>query len=147
MWVPQSRVEHLITPDRMKLIHIQRYFYGLAQIKQRCVWRGWTAVRLARGLWYLQRALRAEMCCSWNQVNANPAAWIKYLARASHNWGQVEAEWFDFPDWAKTRALRALKRQLTQPRYQIPITLEGIRRELSSSESRVASSCLVRKVA
>jgi glycosyltransferase involved in cell wall biosynthesis len=147
MWIPQSRVEHLITPNRMELIHIQRYFYGLAQIKQRRGWRNWTAVRFAWGLWHLQCALRAEMCCSWNQVNANPAAWIKYLARASHTWGRLEAEWFDVPDWAKPRALRALKRQRTQPRYQTPITLEGIRRELASSESRVASSCPVRKVA
>tara|TARA_B100000686_G_scaffold338408_1_gene410903 strand:- start:188 stop:1255 length:1068 start_codon:yes stop_codon:yes gene_type:complete len=147
IWIPQSRVEHLITPDRMELVHIQRYFYGLAQVKQRRGWRSWTAVRLARGLWYLQRALRAEMGCSWNQVNANPAAWIEYLSRASQSWGRVEAEWFDVPDWAKPRALRALKGQRAQPRYQTPITLEEIRSELSSSESRVASSCPVRKVA
>ena len=87
------------------------------------------------------------MACSWNQVNANSAAWIKYLARASHTWGRVEVEWFDFPDWVKPRALRALKRQRIQPRYQAPITLEGIRKELSSSEPRVASPCPVRKVA
>ena len=27
MWVPQSRVEHMITPDRLELDYIRRFFF------------------------------------------------------------------------------------------------------------------------
>ena len=134
MWTPGSRIEHVITPDRLELAHLKRFYFSLADPKQPTGSLGWPAVRFLRGCWYMQKALQYELWRVWYAARSNPELWIKYLIRTSYNWGRVEVQWANFPDWCKPGPLRLLKLHREQPRYEKPVTVDT--GELKSSAEK-----------
>ena len=121
MWVPQSRVQHIITPDRLELDHIRRFFFSLAESKRPCGGlAAWPLVRALRGGWYTCRALKYLALSKLHPQAAEPDRWMQYLTRISYCWGRVEAEWGGLPEWSKPAPVRRLKRHRAQPRITMP---------------------------
>lgn len=119
MWVPDSRVEHRITPDRLELEHIRRFFFSLAESKRPQGWSGWRAARLLRGGWYACRAMKYQALSMFYPRTKHPYRWMKCLTRISYCWGRVESQWGDLPDWLKPAPMRQLKQRRSQPRLAI----------------------------
>ncbi len=115
-WVPESRIEHLITPDRVKLDHIRRYFFSLAESKRPQGKAASMPSRLMYGAWYAARAFNYHLKNSI-PLSSFKDRRIKYLVRTSYCWGRVEAQWNDLPQWLKPRQLRRLKQHRSQPRF------------------------------
>ena len=59
MWVPQSRVDHIIIPDRLEIDYIRRFFFSLAESQLRRAKSDWLPVRFFRGGWYACLALKS----------------------------------------------------------------------------------------
>ena len=110
MWVPRSRVEHIITPERMELDYIRRYFFDLAKSKRPKAGADRRLVRSVRGAWYACQALKYQALSLLDPQAARPDRWMKYLARINYTWGRVESQWGDFPQWLKPRAVCRLER-------------------------------------
>jgi glucosyl-dolichyl phosphate glucuronosyltransferase len=121
MWVPQSRVEHMITPDRLELDHIRRFFFGLAETKRPRGKANWPAVRFFRGGWYACRAMAYQALSGFCPQATQPDRWIGYLKRISYCWGRVESQWGEFPPWLKPAPVRRLKQGRGQPRFVGPM--------------------------
>jgi hypothetical protein len=99
MWVPQSRVEHIITPDRLDLDHIRQFFFGLAESHRPRGRAAWRPLRLVRGGWYACRALKYQALKRFRPQVTQPYRGMKYLARAEYCWGRVAAEWGSLAEW------------------------------------------------
>ena len=124
MWVPRSRVEHIITPDRLELDHIRRFFFSLAESARPRGKVNWPLVRLLRGGWYACRAMKYQVLSLLYARTAQPYRWMKYLTRISYCWGRVESQWDDFPLWLRPAPVRRLKQRRSQPRLVMspPVT-------------------------
>ena len=101
MWVPQSRVEHIVTPDRFELEYVRRFFFDLAKSKRPQGRAGWPVARLFRGLWYVCQALKYQALNIFDPQATQNHRWMKYMARISYSWGRVESQWGGFPAWLK----------------------------------------------
>ena len=109
MWVPQSRVDHIIIPDRLEIDYIRRFFFSLAESQLRRAKSDWLPVRFFRGGWYACRALKYQALSLFYRQAARQADWMRYLKRASYGWGRVESQWANFPGWLKPAPLRRLE--------------------------------------
>jgi glycosyltransferase involved in cell wall biosynthesis len=109
MWVPQSRVEHMITPDRCELDYVRRFFFDLAKSKRPQGRAAWPPLRLFRGVCYACRAMKYQALSVFYPQATRPDRWMKYLARISYCWGRVESQWGVFPRWLKPAAVRRLE--------------------------------------
>ncbi len=125
MWVPRSRVEHVITPDRLELDHIRRFFFSLAESKFPRGLAACAPIRLVRGGWYTYRALKFEALGRLHPQRTQPYRWMKCLTRTSYYWGRVEAEWGNFLKWFRPRPVRRLKQNRAQPRWASPVAAHG----------------------
>jgi glucosyl-dolichyl phosphate glucuronosyltransferase len=145
MWVPESRVEHMITPDRLELDHIRRFFFGLAETKRPRGKANWPLVRFFRAGWYACRALTYQGLSGFHPQTTQPLRWIKCLKRISYCWGRVESQMGGFPSWLKPAAVRRLKEGRRQPRFVMPTTVPtaiaaGDAASLSDAVSDAATS-------
>ncbi|MEE3368122.1 MAG: glycosyltransferase family A protein [Planctomycetota bacterium] len=116
VWVPNARVDHLITPERTELAHIRRFFFSLAQSKRSEASRSPRAKRLVRGALYLLQALHYELKSRLTTVDSNPGRWVKYQARLAYGWGRVDSQWHNFPAWMIPASVRWLQASRNQPR-------------------------------
>jgi glycosyltransferase involved in cell wall biosynthesis len=123
MWVPQSRVDHIVTPDRAELDYIRRFFFSLAESQLRGSRADWPLVRLFRGGWYACRAMKYEVLSLLYPQATQPDRWMQCLKRSSYGWGRVESQWGDFPRWLKPAPLRRLEQRREQPRPAAPSAL------------------------
>ena len=90
IWVPQSRVTHVISPDRLEIDYIRRFFFGLAESQLRRDRADSLLVRLLRGGWYACRALKYQALGLLHPQATQPAQWARQLKRISYGWGRVE---------------------------------------------------------
>jgi hypothetical protein len=97
MWVPQSRVEHMIMSDRLELDYIRRFFFDLAKSKQRQGKAGRPLMPLLRSLWYACQAMKYQALGVFYPRATRPYRWMKCLARTSYCWGRVESQWGGVP--------------------------------------------------
>jgi len=116
MWVPESRVDHIITGERLELEHIRRFFFSLAESKLPRGWKGSLPVRVLFGSYYTLRAMKYSFLRLFSSREKDPYRWIKYLVRISYCWGHVETQWSGLPVWLKPPAVRRLKHRRAQPR-------------------------------
>jgi hypothetical protein len=122
MWVPASRVEHIITPDRLELDHIRRFFFGLAESKRPRNGAAGPLGRLLRGAWFACRAMKYQILSALDPRARQPYRRIKYLTRIGYCWGRVESQWYALPQWLKPPPLRRLRQSREQPRCTSPAT-------------------------
>ena len=120
IWVPQSRVTHVISPDRLEIDYIRRFFFGLAESQLRRDRADSLLVRLLRGGWYACRALKYQALGLLHPQATQPAQWARQLKRICYGWGRVEAQWGNFPRWLKPAPLRRLEERRQQPRFAAP---------------------------
>jgi len=122
-WVPDSRVHHLITPDRMDLPHIERFFFSLGE-SEKFRPKTWSTLpaRLASIAWFTTSALLAAAKHSRYRLDKNPYWWIRYLQRQSYYWGRVEGQWGGLPNWLRPAPIQRLRKIRVQPRYTGPGT-------------------------
>jgi hypothetical protein len=125
MWVPQSRVEHIITPDRLEPDHIRRFFFGLAETKRPQGKADWPLVRFLRGGWYACRAMTYQALSGLYRQDTQPHRWMKCLKQVSYCWGRVESQWDGFPSWLKPAPVKRLKQGRCQPRFEMPVNVPG----------------------
>jgi glucosyl-dolichyl phosphate glucuronosyltransferase len=123
MWVPQSRVEHMITPDRLEPDHIRRFFFGLAESKRPRDKADRPLVRLLHGGWYACRAMTYQALIGLYPQATQPDRWMKCLKRISYCWGRVESQWDGFPTWLMPAPVKRLKQGRGQPRIALPVTI------------------------
>jgi glucosyl-dolichyl phosphate glucuronosyltransferase len=97
MWVPQSRVEHIITQERLEVDFIRRFFFDLGRSKRPRGIPGGTLRRFFRGLWYTGQVLKYRARSVFCPRTTQPAGWMKCLARINYNRGRVESQWGGFP--------------------------------------------------
>jgi glucosyl-dolichyl phosphate glucuronosyltransferase len=117
MWVPQSCVEHIITPDRLELEHLRRFFFGLGESKTSRAQESSRLIGLVQGAWYAARALKYQSYSRLFPPSKSSYRGIKYLIRSSYCWGRVESQWRHLPSWLKPNALRQLMEIREQPRF------------------------------
>jgi glycosyltransferase involved in cell wall biosynthesis len=93
MWVPQSRVEHIITPERLELDFIRRFFFDLGKSKRLQGRPGGAFRPFFRGLWYAGQVLKYRTLSVLYPRATHPYHWMKCLVRISFNRGRVESQW------------------------------------------------------
>jgi glycosyltransferase involved in cell wall biosynthesis len=120
MWVPQSRVAHLITPDHLELAYIRRFFFSLAESQLRHRSADPLLLRVFRGGWYACRAMKYEVLSLFHPQATRPDRWAKHLKRICYGWGRVESQWGHFPRWLKPAPLRCLEQRRPHPRSVTP---------------------------
>jgi len=128
MWRPECSVDHLITPERMGIDAIYRYFFGYAESFTPV--RASSAARLIYGAAHLCAALYCERIGSKYSPTSHPDLWMKYLMQSTCSWGHVEAYWKRFPAWLKPGPLKRLLQRRHQPRFATTLKplLEKLRR-------------------
>jgi glycosyltransferase involved in cell wall biosynthesis len=99
MWVPQSRVEHMIPPERLELDYIRRFFFDLARSAHLRRKTSEPLTRFFRGTWYACRAIGYRVVRASHSQTTETRRWMKYLVRNSYCWGRVRAEWGGLPRW------------------------------------------------
>ena len=119
MWVPDSRVEHIITPDRFTLEHLQRFFFSLAESKPGVLQLKRPVSRFLRGAYYVLRALKYQTLIRSFWRETRPAKWITYITRISYCWGRVQCEWRHLPRWLKPGPVMQHLKRRQQPRFRI----------------------------
>jgi glucosyl-dolichyl phosphate glucuronosyltransferase len=93
MWVPQSRVEHVIAPERLDLEFIRRFFFDLGRSKRPAGKPSGTIRGFFRGLWYAGQVLKYRALIAFSPRTTQPYRWMKCLVRISYNRGRVESQW------------------------------------------------------
>jgi hypothetical protein len=118
MWVPQSRVEHMIMSDRLELDYVRRFFFDLAKSKRPQEKAGWPFMPLFRSVWYACLAMKYQAMSIFYSRATRPYRWMKCLARISYCWGRVESQCGGFLHWLKPAALRRLEQGRQRPRFK-----------------------------
>lgn len=115
LWVPDSTVEHLITPERVTVEAVWRnYFvYALSNGKQASSRAG----RALCGAWHTLLAWLTSSIGAWHGLRRQHALWMKYIMYAACSWGHVETQWRRLPERLKPSPLRRLLKEMNQPRY------------------------------
>ncbi len=128
MWVPDSRVDHVITPDRLELDHLRRFFFSLAESNHPEQRKAMPFLRMLRAAWYTAKALKYHVRSALGTRSTSSARrQVKYLTRTSYCWGRVESQWGGFPQWLKPGPVRQLKIRREQPRFDPAICLPAVR--------------------
>jgi len=90
MWVPTAKVDHIITPDRLTLDYVRRFFLGLGQTRPDTDPTWYSPLNdCFRTVWSSYQILRTSLLMRWHQ-NRNSAKWVKYIARSCYHRGRVE---------------------------------------------------------
>jgi glucosyl-dolichyl phosphate glucuronosyltransferase len=124
MWVPQSRVEHVIVPDRLEPDYIRRFFFDLAKSKTQRGKADGPFMPLLRSIWYACQAMKYQTLSVFYPRATRPYRWMKCLARISYHWGRVESQWAGFLHWLRPAAVRRLEWERQRPGRQRRAALE-----------------------
>jgi hypothetical protein len=119
MWVPDARVDHLITPDRLEPDHIRRFYFGVGESKRSRGVIDWLPVRTIRGLWYITRAMIYESLSRRGGWETGIQQQMKLFTRAHFNWGRAATQWRTLPQWLLPGPMRRLKAERGQPRTTV----------------------------
>ena len=126
MWVPDARVQHLITPDRTTDDHISKFYYGLGNTRKAKDDRRGLLGHVANGGCQLLLAAIHETIHRGTKRQKHPARWIRSKAKASYCWGRSSISLSGFPDWMKPSKLNGRLSKSSQPRYQSPDELRRL---------------------
>lgn len=140
IWVPNSRVDHLITSERTEVAHIRRFFFSLGQSKRAEASRSPRPTRLMRGAWYALRSLRYELMSRLTTIDSSPGRWIKYQARMAYNWGRLDAQWHDVPAWMIPAPVARLQASRNQPRPNSDESVDRLLAELLQGKTTPAAA-------
>lgn len=115
LWVPQSSVEHLVTPERVEIDALWRHYFSYAlHAKKRA-----EALprRIMRGGWHVIQAYLCQSIAALYSFKRRYDSWLRFTMYSGINWGFAEIQWRDFPHWLKPGALRTLLQKKHQPRF------------------------------
>jgi Glycosyl transferase family 2 len=91
-WVPDSRVEHMIGPERQTPHYVRRYFAAAGETEAHR--HGTAGVRLLgvpRWLW--RRVLGGRLCYRLARLTAPPEVWLPHLIALAHAEGTLRYWW------------------------------------------------------
>ncbi|MGC4006088.1 MAG: glycosyltransferase [Pirellulales bacterium] len=88
-WTPEARVAHFVTPERMTLDFVTRYFFGAGRSKVARRYRCGPAIT-ALGMWLLGLYYEAESRLRGLGEDPSPRA-VRCLAKAANAWGRLQA--------------------------------------------------------
>jgi glycosyltransferase involved in cell wall biosynthesis len=89
-WVPDARVQHVISPARQTVRYLRRYYIGNGRSLARVRPPGADAMLFGRPRWVWREAFGQELAYRVRRIYSTSDVWSEHLRRASVAWGMLK---------------------------------------------------------